>query len=590
MGHLALARKYRPRQFDELVGQQALIRTLKNALSTGKVHPAYIFSGIRGVGKTTIARIFAKGLNCEKGVTSEPCDACASCAEIAAGRSMDVLEIDGATHTKVEEARDLTQLARYTPARDRYRVFIIDEVHMLSNAAFNALLKTMEEPPPHVVFLLATTEARKIPDTIQSRAQVFQFRPVPSAIVTDYLSLLSQKEGFEAELGALGLVARCGGGSVRDSLTLLDRLLAYGEGHLTEADAVEVLGVAGRESLFAFCEAFASGDAAAALSLLDDGLERGHDLERLLDDLTEHARLLLRAKIAPNAPRPGETPELAERLATQSGRFSPEDILRLLDLLAATQLRLKNAPDPRALLELQLTKAALLPKILPLEQLLSGVALPHGELVAPAPFTPSPLRSAVVPAPASSMSPSSVASTSSATFAAPSAAEDEDGALRFTSITPFQRMDESEANQYNTHDPRLEEFRKAAADRYFPAHALLEAAVLSLDPEGVLHIACREEAMSGFTYLNDAARREEMEALARAAGLPGAVSLEKGEAALPPPDAASPRPVSRKAPPSPDKDTAVKNVQRVFGGQIVSVTPLNQPKAGSGEESADEPE
>ncbi len=568
MAHQALARKYRPRQFDELVGQQALIRTLKNALSTGKVHPAYIFSGIRGIGKTTVARIFAKGLNCEKGVTPEPCDACASCAEIAAGRSMDVLEIDGATHTKVEEARDLTQLARYTPARDRHRVFIIDEVHMLSNAAFNALLKTMEEPPPHVVFLLATTEPHKIPDTIHSRAQLFQFRPVPAPLVSDYLGRLAEREGFLAEPGALELVARCGGGSVRDSLTLLDRLLAYADGPLTEAAAVDVLGVAGREGLFAFCDALASGDTVRVLALLDEGFERGHDMERFLADLADHARHLLRARAAPGAASPGETPEVLARFVAQAGAFSTEDLLRLLDLLAATQQRLKGAPDPRALLELQLVKAALLPRILPLDQLLSGASPP-----AAAPLVRPP--SAAPPAAA----PASVAP------AGPPEEAGEGGDLRFKSIIPFQRMDETEAVSYEAADGRAKAFREAACERFFLARAVLEAAAISLDPEGVLHVACTDGSSAGIAFLTDPARRSEIEELARAAGFPGPVAVERRDAEpAKPPAARAPH-----APLPPDRDEAVKAVLRVFGGQVLKVTPLAA-EAATDEESHDEPE
>jgi len=581
MTHQPLARKYRPRQFDELVGQQALIRTLKNALTTGKVHPAYIFAGIRGVGKTTVARIFAKGLNCKTGVTAEPCDSCDSCAEVASGHSMDVLEIDGATHTKVEEARDLTQLARYTPARDRYRVFIIDEVHMLSNAAFNALLKTMEEPPPHVVFLLATTEPRKIPDTIHSRAQLFQFRSVPSPLVAEYLGRLGTKEGFSADPGALDLVARCGGGSVRDSLTLLDRLLAYAGGNLTEADAVEILGVAGRENLFALADAFAAGDPGRALALLDEGLERGHDLERLLEDLSDHVRRLLRARFAPGAPTPGDPPGLAERLTGQAGRFSPEDLLRLLDLLATTQLRLKGSPDPRALLELQFVKAALLPKILPLEQILSGAVLPAAARERP--------TTSQAPSEELTFSSSAAREESAPPPAPVGGSEDPPaGDLRFTAIIPFQRMDESEVRGYEANDSRVDEFRRSAADRFFLAHAVLESAAISLDPEGVLHLVCADGSGGGFAYLQDPTRRGDLEALAKAAGFPGAVSVEQGERE-------EERPTGRTAlktpgaPTPPERDAAVKNVLRVFGGQIVRVTQL-QSHGAANEESVDEPE
>ncbi len=376
MTYKALARKYRPQTFDEMVGQEAVVKTLKNALATGKIHPAYIFSGIRGVGKTTAARLFAKGLNCETGPTVTPCNACPSCVEIAAGRSMDVLEIDGATHTKAEEARDLMQAARYMPVRDRYRVFIIDEVHMLSTAAFNALLKTLEEPPAHAVFLLATTEPFRIPETIHSRAQHFQFRRVSAYKVASFLKDLCGREGVEAEPAALDLVARSGEGSVRDSLTLLDRLLTYANGPLEEAAAVEVLGVVGRDALLSMLEMVSRGEPSDVSRFLDEARERGQNLERFLSDLVALVRDVLRYKTAGTG---GDAEEVADDggLKAAAERLSLEDLLRLWDLLALTQQRLKGAPDPEALLELQLIKAALLPGILPLEQVLSGARMPE---------------------------------------------------------------------------------------------------------------------------------------------------------------------------------------------------------------------
>jgi DNA polymerase-3 subunit gamma/tau len=572
MAYMALARKYRPRQLGEVVGQQALLRTLKNALDGEKIHPAYIFAGIRGVGKTTVARIFAKGLNCEKGVTSEPCDHCSSCTEIASGHSMDVLEIDGATHTQVDQARDLTQLARYTPARDRYRVFIIDEVHMLSKNAFNALLKTIEEPPPHVVFLLATTEPGRIPETIHSRAQLFQFRPVEHSAVASYLRLLAQREGFSAEPQALELVARCGGGSVRDSLTLLDRLLAYSEGNLTEAAAVEVLGVAGRESLFAIMDSFASSNVEALLSILDDGFERGFDMERLINDLASHARLLLRARLAPQAQISADDPSLAARLKEQASRFSAEDLMRLLDLLAATQFRLKGAPDARALIELQLSKAALLPRILPLEQILSGAVLPQ--------LPPSNQ----VPA------PEPVASPKAETIdEAPDPPTEREESLRFTGIIPFKRMDEAEAVSYELNDERAARFREAACDRFFPARAVLESAAISLDPEGILHISCSNGgSKAGMDFLSSPGRLRELEELAREIGYPGPITIERsngdGDQAL--------EAGSEKQPPEgkkPEQDEAVRNVLKVLGGHVMKVTPLKI-EADGAEETHDEPE
>ncbi len=568
---MPLARKYRPSQLDELVGQQALLRTLKNALEGKKIHSAYIFAGIRGVGKTTVARIFAKGLNCTDGITSKPCGTCDSCKEITLGHSMDVLEIDGATHTQVDQARDLTQLARYTPARDRYRVFIIDEVHMLSKNAFNALLKTIEEPPPHVVFLLATTEPGKIPDTIHSRAQLFQFRPVDHSAVASYLRILAEREGFCAEPQALELVARCGGGSVRDSLTLLDRLLAYSGGNLTEADAVQVLGVAGRDSLFAVFDSFASGDVAALLSILDDGFERGFDMERLVNDLAGHARLLLRASLAPKAAIGSRDPSLDKKIREQASRFSAEDLMRLLDLLASTQLRMKGAPDPRALLELQLSKAALLPKILPIEQIISGVALPEMQ-ARPA----GPVRESEKPV------------GEEPPVDGQGAGQEPEESLRFTGIIPFKRMDEAEAVSYEKQDGRAGKFREAACDRFFPARAILESAVISLDPEGVLHVACSKGgSKAGMDLLSSADHLAELQDLAREAGYPGPVAIESSKGGG---EEASPAPgIEPPAAKKPEQDEAVRNVMKFLGGQVIKVTQIKA-EAEATEENHDEPE
>jgi DNA polymerase III subunit gamma/tau len=314
MAYEALARKYRPQAFADMIGQGPVVKTLQNALSTGKIHPAYIFSGIRGVGKTTAARLFAKGLNCKDGPTATPCGECPSCQEIRRGGSMDVLEIDAATNTQVEKIRDLTDAARYTPARDRYRVFIIDEVHMLSKSSFNALLKTLEEPPAHAIFLLATTAAHDIPETVHSRAQHFQFRRVPETLVTAFLAQVCEKEEISAEPEALALIAKSGEGSVRDGLTLLDRILAYACGPVTEAAAVEVLGVTGREGLLSILDSLAKGDAGAVPVFVDRLLERGQSLERFLSDLAGLVRGIARSKFG--APG-GDNAALAEC----AGRF-----------------------------------------------------------------------------------------------------------------------------------------------------------------------------------------------------------------------------------------------------------------------------
>ncbi|MGA9752280.1 MAG: DNA polymerase III subunit gamma/tau [Acidobacteriota bacterium] len=559
MAHEALARKYRPRTFEEMVGQEAVVRTLTNALKSRKIHPAYIFSGIRGVGKTTAARLFAKGLNCEKGPTAVPCNECASCLEIAAARSMDVLEIDGATNTKAEEARDLMQAARYMPVRDRFRVFIIDEVHMLSTAAFNALLKTLEEPPPHAIFLLATTEPHKIPETIHSRAQHFQFRRVTEAQVVRHLEAVCQSEGVQVDPAALRLVARSGEGSVRDGLTLLDRLMAYADGPVTEALAVEVLGVVGREALLGLLDLLAAGDAGGVPAFVDGLRERGQSLERFLSDFTELTRDALRIRVA-GEEAPGDDPHLA-RVAS---RFSLEDLLRLWDLLVATQQRMKGAPDPDALLELQLVKAALLPKILPLDQLLAGAAI-----AAPASEPPSIRSEASQPAgPSRPMAKADSPDPQEAT-------EEAGDGLRFRALIPFQRMDEHEAHSYEAEDERSERFREEASHRLPLAGPALSTARISLDPEGTVHVALPATAATAAALLNSKERKHQLEEVARQLGLAGSVLIETGEA--------GPAEPARTGPGAPEEEhgQAVGRVMKILGGQVQKVTPVAlEPPAG----------
>lgn len=535
-----------------MVGQEAIVRTLRNALASGRIHPAYIFSGIRGVGKTTAARIFAKGLNCAGGPTPDPCNACPACEEIARGACMDVLEIDGATHTKAEEARDLMQAARYMPARDRYKVFIIDEVHMLSKAAFNALLKTLEEPPPHVVFLLATTEAHAIPETIHSRAQHFIFRRVPSARVARYLMDLCRDAGVEVEPEALEIVARGGEGSVRDSLTLLDRLLAYADGPLTERETSEILGVVGQEALLDLMEALAGGDAQAAASFVDGMRERGQSVDRFLGDLDEAVRTAMRLNLG------AVVPSAPQRLRTLAEGASLEDLLRLTDLIASTRQRLKGAADPEALVELQLVKAAHLPRILPLDQILNVVAAPGR-----------PARTGAQERMAPAGEPEGEPEY---------AGEGEGEGLRFRALIPFKRMDEGEAASLEG-DARFAAFKESAGLNVPLAASALKAADVSLDPDGVLHVALPFGARTAAALLASPESRDALERSAKELGFPGRVAVELRE---PDPQSAPKEPESPKGTPLVDK------VVRRLGGQVVGVRPVTPPAPTGGEDA--EPE
>jgi len=279
--HLVLARKWRPERFSELVGQEYVTRTLAQAISSGRIAHAFLFTGIRGVGKTTAARILARCLNCERGPTPEPCGQCAACVEIRQGRALDVVEIDGATYRKIDDARTIIENLSYRPARDRFKIYIIDEAHQLTDQAFNALLKTLEEPPAHVKFILATTEPQKVPETILSRLQRYDFRRIPLAVLQERLRDLARREGIEAEDGALAMIAREAEGSMRDAERMLETAFALACGPLTEAQVADSLGVAGRSRVLAVAEAIINQQPAAALAIVRELHARGANLQGL---------------------------------------------------------------------------------------------------------------------------------------------------------------------------------------------------------------------------------------------------------------------------------------------------------------------
>lgn len=507
-----LARKCRPQTFEELVGQEAMVRALRNTLASGKVHPAYIFSGIRGVGKTTVARIFAKGLNCEKGVTPNPCNRCPSCLEITKSFSLDMLEIDGATHTGAEEARLLADMARYTPSRDRFRIFLIDEVHMLSKAAFNALLKTLEEPPPQAVFLFATTEPHKIPETIESRSHHFRLKRLTEEMVLGFLRQIVEKEKISIDEKALSIVARCGEGSMRDSLTILDRLISYaGLDRITEEMAAKALGIVGRDFLLKTSRAILFYDLKNLYSLLGQLFERGDDPERFLLDLMRVFRELLRAKAV------GEADEDVRPLVS---RASMEEIMRSLDLMVIAVQRLKQALDQRVVLELELTKIASLPHILPIDRILkaveetdlrkSGHLLPLDDPGAERDEVPND------PPPAEESRPD-----------ADGPARQEEGNLRFSALIPFKRMDEEESKSFELEDGRLENFKKEVARELPLAAEVIEKSQLSIDPDGNLHIFVSRRNTTVFDYLKIPGNARKLEAMAAAEKITGRVYIEK---------------------------------------------------------------
>jgi len=413
----ALARKYRPRTFDELVGQKPIVRTLTNAIRAGRIHHAYVFSGVRGVGKTTVARIFAKALNCEKGPTPTPCLACPACLEIAAGQDLDVIEMDAASRTGVDDVRDLIDTTRYAPARDRYKVFIVDEFHMLSKPAFNALLKTLEEPPPRVVFIMATTELHKVPGTVLSRTQQFDFRKVSVAEITDLLARIAKDEGIVAPLACLETLARAGDGSVRDAESLLDQAIASCGSSLDEDSLRALLGLVPDETLEAFFGAAADRDAGRLLALVASVVAEGHDLRVFLAGLIDGARrlLLLRALDDPSEILGLEKDHQA-RLAGLAGRFETVGLLRILSILMSLEGPLKYSEQPRYVLEAAAIRLAMLADLTPIEELIARF---EAEGPGAGPRDPASSRGAARGAPAASPSPPPTPGRRPPTAAAP---------------------------------------------------------------------------------------------------------------------------------------------------------------------------
>jgi DNA polymerase-3 subunit gamma/tau len=345
MAYTALARKWRPRSFAEMTGQEHVLRALANALGSGRVHHAFLFAGTRGVGKTTIARIFAKCLNCERGIQPEPCGECASCREIDAGRSVDLIEVDAASRTRVDDTRDLLDNVQYAPTRSRFKIYLIDEVHMLSTHSFNALLKTLEEPPPHVKFLLATTDPHKLPVTVLSRCLQFNLKRLSLSLIAARLTQILEAEGIEHEPGAVQLVARAGDGSLRDALSLLDQLIAYGNGRAGEADARAMLGTIDREHVVRVAELLAAGDAGALIDYARRLEDWSLDYAELLEQL---AALFERVALKQLLPAfEGDELHPAELLQRLAGRLTPEDVQLYYQVALLGRRDLALAPDAR---------------------------------------------------------------------------------------------------------------------------------------------------------------------------------------------------------------------------------------------------
>ncbi len=356
--YLALARKYRPQSFAAMAGQEHVVRTLSNSLKTGQLAHAFLFTGPRGVGKTTSARLVAKALNCLKGPTAEPCGACAPCLEIAEGRAVDVVEIDAASNNGVDNVRDIVEAVKYRPARDRFKVFVVDEVHMLSQGAFNALLKTLEEPPPHVKFVLATTDVHKVPETIVSRCQRFDFRRLTQQQIVDQLRKVVDAEGMVLSDAALALVARGAEGGMRDALSLLDRVRAACGDRAGDAEVAEAVGVVDAAAVARIAGAMIRRDGAAVLAEIAVLHERGLEMKRVAEEVVRHLRDVTVAKLVPSAPL--DLPDAEKREVLAQAEAPAAQLCRLFDVAQRTVAEVRMAEQPRHALEIGLLKGALL--------------------------------------------------------------------------------------------------------------------------------------------------------------------------------------------------------------------------------------
>ena len=550
MAYQVLARKWRPQDFASLIGQQAVVTALTNALSEERIAQAYLFSGIRGVGKTTAARVFAKALNCERGRASGPCNDCTPCREITAGSDLDVLEIDAATYSKVEQVRELAESLKYGPARDRYKVVVLDEVHRLSRQAFDALLKIIEEPPPRLVFIFATTEIDAVPATILSRCQEFHFRRVASSEVAAHLRAICTAEGITASDTALALLARAGEGSVRDAVALLDQLATFGRGAVADEDAARFLGGLDLALFQKLLAAITAGRADEVVTLAREVDENGWDPRQVYAHFLAYCRDALHLALggaAESAALPGEERVALARLAADTGY---ENLLRLLSQLLASELAVRRSESGILALELAWLRAAELPKLTAIERLLSG-APPAAASPAPAPTRATkPLPEA---APAPPATPPAAAAAAAGTLRAPETGDEPGTAEAF--LTEVSARRPALAAQLQA----LATLSFSAADRRLviqPHDALAAGSLTRANNRDLVDAAVRaafgEAATWGFAPVAPAADRA-------------------AERPAPPPPVASPAAASPES--GPAGHPRVKAVLDIFGGAVAAVEP-----------------
>ncbi|NSW87810.1 MAG: DNA polymerase III subunit gamma/tau, partial [Syntrophobacteraceae bacterium] len=391
MSYLVIARKWRPQTFEEVVGQHHVTRTLQNAVLSGRVAHAYLFTGARGVGKTSVARILARSLNCESGPSTTPCNTCSNCREITQGNAVDVLEIDGASNRGIDNIRELKETVRYRPAKSRYKIYIIDEVHMLTTEAFNALLKTLEEPPEHVVFVFATTEPHKIPATILSRCQRFDFRRIPAELLLKQLKEISGRENVRLSDDVLFAIAREADGSMRDAQSLLEQLLAFSGEGLSDEEILDVLGVVDRRSVHKVGSAILAGDVQTCLEVVGDLYRRGIDSRRFCQQLCDHFRNLLVAVLDVDGRAPElRLPEEEDRfLREQAAKTTSESLYLYLQLLLKGEEDIRRSSTPRIALEMLLLRMTQMPALESIDTLIGRISDLERRLEAKAAAVPS---------------------------------------------------------------------------------------------------------------------------------------------------------------------------------------------------------
>ena len=559
MSYLVLARKWRPQSFEDVAGQEHVTRTLQNAIRARRVAHAYLFTGVRGVGKTTAARILAKALNCEKGPTETPCNECSQCQEITQGSSIDVLEIDGASNRGIDEIRQIIENVRYQPAKCRFKIYIIDEVHQVTKDAFNALLKTLEEPPPSVKFILATTEPHRLPETILSRCQRYDFRRISLREIVARLGAIAKSEGLKITDGALVLLAREADGSMRDAQSLLEQVLACAEpsdgkgkqATVDETSLQEVLGLAERRVLYEISAAVLGGDARKCLTLIAEVVRQGRDLNRLSRDLVEHFRNLLVARLSGKQSTGSGVANLLDLpdqeiadLTEQSAAVSVETLLDYFDFMAAGDEEVARAATPRFALETVLIRLATLPQSLPVAQLVERLERLEGK----APLSAKPQIATSRPSPV---------------VTAPRASAPPTGLSSVAVVPPVVDV------------PRLAEsgetWREFVAfvgkEQKFLASHLESGTALTLPP-GQLKIAVSER--HHLAYLQDSDNLATLKDLARRFFTQEVSVQISSELSVFGPSAAE-RSMSAPLSPGEERSDMVKEALRIFGGSIRNV-------------------